>query len=115
MTVPYRKYLPPAVWPSDPSCPCLFYTSPLGLVTVKDIINVHDSGILINPQTARAQVHGGMSMGLGYGLSEELLVDEKTGRPLNNNLLDYKIPTAMDTPDLNVEFIQLEDTTSRCV
>ena len=51
---------------------------PLGLVTVKDIINVHDSGILINPQTARAQVHGGMSMGLGYALSEELLVDEKT-------------------------------------
>ncbi len=84
---------------------------PLGLVTVKDIINVHDSGILINPLTARAQVHGGMSMGLGYGLSEELLVDEKTGRPLNNNLLDYKIPTAMDTPDLNVAFIELEDPT----
>ena len=84
---------------------------PLGLVTVTDIVNVHDSGILINPQTARAQVHGGMSMGLGYGLSEELLVDEKTGCPLNNNLLDYKIPTAMDTPDLNVEFIQLEDPT----
>lgn len=84
---------------------------PLGLVTVKDIINVHDSGVLINPQTARAQVHGGMSMGLGYGLSEELLIDEKTGKPLNNNLLDYKIPTAMDTPDLNVEFIQLEDPT----
>lgn len=84
---------------------------PLGLVTVKDIINVHDSGVLINPQTARAQVHGGMSMGLGYGLSEEILVDEKTGRTLNDNLLDYKIPTAMDTPDLNVEFIQLEDPT----
>ena len=50
-------------------------------------------------------------MGLGYGLSEELLIDEKTGRPLNNNLLDYKIPTAMDTPDLNVSFIQLEDPT----
>lgn len=84
---------------------------PLGIVTVKDIINVHDSGVLINPKTAEAQVHGGMSMGLGYGLSEELLVDEKTGKPLNNNLLDYKIPTAMDTPKLNVEFIQLEDPT----
>lgn len=84
---------------------------PLGLVTVKDIINVHDSGILINPKTAEAQVHGGMSMGLGFGLSEELLVDEKTGRPLNNNLLDYKIPTAMDAPDLHVEFIQLDDPT----
>lgn len=50
-------------------------------------------------------------MGLGYGLSEELLVDEKTGRVLNDNLLDYKIPTAMDVPDLHVEFIQLEDPT----
>ena len=81
---------------------------PLGLVTVKDIVNVHDSGVLINPKTAAAQVHGGMSMGLGYGLSEELLVDGKT---LNNNLLDYKIPTAMDTPELNVRFIQLDDPT----
>ena len=57
---------------------------PLGLVTVKDIINVHDSGVLINPMTARAQVHGGMSMGLGYGLSEELLVDEKTGSEIKD-------------------------------
>ena len=84
---------------------------PLGLVTVKDIVNVHDSGVLINPKTAAAQVHGGMSMGLGYGLSEELLVDEKTGKTLNNNLLDYKIPTAMDTLELNVRFIQLDDPT----
>ena len=84
---------------------------PLGLVTVKDIVNVHDSGILINPKTAAGQVHGGMSMSLGFGLSEELLVDEKTGKPLNNNLLDYKIPTAMDAPDLHVEFIQLDDPT----
>lgn len=84
---------------------------PLGLVTVKDVINVHDSGILINPKTAAGQVHGGMSMSLGFGLFEELLVDEKTGKPLNNNLLDYKIPTAMDAPELHVEFIQLDDPT----
>ena len=81
---------------------------PLGQVTVKDIVNVHDSGILINPELAEAQVHGGMSMGLGYGLSEEFLYND-AGRPLNDNLLDYKIPTAMDTPDLHVKFIQLED------
>ena len=51
-----------------------------------------------------------MSMGLGYGLSEEFLYND-AGRPLNDNLLDYKIPTAMDTPDLHVKFIQLEDPT----
>jgi len=81
---------------------------PLGLIKINDIINVHDSGILINPKLAEAQVHGGMSMSLGYGLSEELLVDDK-GRTLNDNLLDYKIPTAMDSPELNVKFIQLQD------
>ena len=35
--------------------------------------------------------------------------DEKTGAPLNDNLLDFKIPTAMDVPELNVEFIQMDD------
>ena len=84
---------------------------PLGLVTVKEIINVHDSGILINPETATGQVHGGMSMSLGFGLFEEMLVDEKTGKVLNASLLDYKIPTAMDVPDLKVEFIVMEDPT----
>ncbi len=83
---------------------------PLGQVKVLNIINVHDSGILINPKLAEAQVHGGMSMGLGYGLSEELLYNDK-GRPLNDNLLDYKLPTSMDTPELQVQFVELEDPT----
>lgn len=83
---------------------------PLGEVKVTKITNVHDSGMLINPKLAEAQVHGGMSMGLGYGLSEQLLLDKK-GRPLNDNLLDYKLPTSMDTPDLHVEFVELEDPT----
>ena len=83
---------------------------PLGKVKVTNIVNVHDSGKLINPKLAAAQVHGGMSMGLGYGLSEELLFDAK-GRPLNDNLLDYKLPPAMDTPDLNALFVELDDPT----
>ncbi len=54
---------------------------PMCRVTLKRILNVHDCGSLINPALAEAQVHGGMSMGIGYGLSEQLLFDEKTGRP----------------------------------
>lgn len=81
---------------------------PAAQVTVLDIINVHDSGVLINPQLAAAQVHGGMSMGLGYGLSEQLLFDEKA-RPLNGNLLDYKLPTSLDTPDLYADFVETVD------
>lgn len=84
---------------------------PLGKIKVLNILNVHDSGMLINPKLAEAQVHGGMSMGLGYALSEELLFDQKTGRPLNDNLLDYKLPTSMDTPDLQVAFVELDDET----
>lgn len=83
---------------------------PLCKVKVLRILNVHDSGVLINPQLAAAQVHGGMSMGMGYGLSEELLLDQ-SGRPLNGNLLDYKLPTAMDHPDLETDFVELVDPT----
>lgn len=81
---------------------------PLGKITPLQIVNVHDSGILINPQLAEAQVHGGMSMGLGYALSEEMKYDGK-GRLLNGNLLDYKLPTAMDHPDLHVLFVETND------
>ena len=81
---------------------------PLGKVKVLDIINVHDSGVLINPKLAEAQVHGGMSMGLGYALGEQLQYDAK-GRPLNGNLLDYKLPTALDTPELHAGFVQTVD------
>ena len=66
----------------------------------------------INPALAEAQVHGGMSMGIGYGLSEQLLFDEKTGKPLNNNLLDYKLSTIMDHPHLEAQFVENPEPTS---
>ncbi len=81
---------------------------PLGKIKVLDIINIHDSGVLINPKLAEAQVHGGMSMGLGYALGEQLLYDKK-GKPLNNNFLDYKLQTSLDTPELHVDFVQTVD------
>ncbi len=82
----------------------------LGQIHVLRLVNVHDSGRLINPKLAEAQVHGGMSMGLGYALSEELLFDDAC-KPLNANLLDYKIPTAMDTPKLEALFVEVDDPT----
>ena len=85
---------------------------PLGKVKIRNMVNVHDSGKLINPALAEAQVHGGMSMGIGYGLSEELKFDEKTGKPLNNNLLDYKLSTFMDHPTLQAGFVENAEPTS---
>ena len=76
------------------------------------IINVHDCGKLINPALAKAQVEGGMSMGIGYALSEVQLVDKKTGKVLNDNLLDYKLSTCMDHPHLETAFIENPEPTS---
>lgn len=85
---------------------------PMCKVKLLDIVNVHDAGTLINPALAEAQVHGGMSMGIGFGLSENLLFDPKTGRALNNNLLDYKLSTFMDHPRLRAYFVENAEPTS---
>ncbi len=85
---------------------------PMCKVKLLRLVNVHDCGTLINPALAEAQVHGGMSMAIGYGLSEELKFDEKTGKPLNNNLLDYKLSTFMDHPTLDVGFVENPEPTS---
>ena len=77
-----------------------------GKIEVLEIYNVHDSGVIINPKLAEGQVHGGVSMALGYALSEQLLFDQKTGKPLNNNLLDYKLQTILDTPEIGVAFVE---------
>lgn len=82
-----------------------------GKVELLDIMNIHDSGKIINPILASGQAEGGMAMGIAYGLGEELLYDEKSGKPLNNNLLDYKMPTFMDVPDLKVAFVEPIDPT----
>ena len=85
---------------------------PMCKTKLLNIVNCHDAGTLINPALAEAQVHGGMSMGIGFGMSEKLMFDEKTGRPLNNNLLDYKLSTFLDHPRLMAEFVENPEPTS---
>lgn len=84
---------------------------PLGQVTINKIISVQDNGRLINPKLVEQQVHGGMGQSIGFGLFEEVQVDPKTGRVLNDTLLDYKIPTMMDVPDLEAQFVETDDPT----
>lgn len=81
-------------------------------VTIKQIINVHDAGKIIHPLSATGQVHGGMGMGIGMALFEELLVDPESGWIYNGNLLDYKVPTCLDIPDLQSAFVETFDPTS---
>ena len=80
-----------------------------GKIKILSMLNAHDIGVVLNPLLAGGQVDGGMGMGVGYCIGEELRYDTKTGKPLNNNLLDYKIPTFMDIPDLDHIFVETQD------
>jgi xanthine dehydrogenase molybdenum-binding subunit len=80
-------------------------------VKINEIYNVHDCGVVINPLNAEGQVHGGMAMGIGGGLFEALMIDPDSGRIYNNNMLDYKVPTIMDIPDLGVAFVETREPT----
>lgn len=85
---------------------------PLCRVTINEIINVHDSGKIINPMMARGQVEGGVIQGVAAALSEQILIDSKSGKVYNNNMLDYKVPTMTDAPDVNSDFVETAEPTS---
>jgi xanthine dehydrogenase molybdenum-binding subunit len=85
---------------------------PLCKVEIKEIYNVHDSGVILHPVMARGQVHGGVAMGIAAGLYEEMMIDRESGYIYNNNFLDYKIPTAVDVPDIGCEFVETYEPTS---
>jgi len=84
---------------------------PVGKVKIQKVYSVHDSGHILNPQLSQGQLQGGIAMGIGYALGEQMLFDQKTGKPLNNNLLDYKIPTCMDIPDMETAFVETYEPT----
>jgi xanthine dehydrogenase molybdenum-binding subunit len=85
---------------------------PLCKVEIKEIYNVHDSGVILHPVMARGQVHGGVAMGIAAGLYEEMIIDRESGYIYNNNFLDYKIPTVVDVPDIGCEFVETYEPTS---
>ena len=68
-----------------------------GAVRVLRAWSAHDVGCAINPQMVEGQIQGGFVQGLGYALTEEMQWDE-SGRLTNPTLMDYKVPTALDTP-----------------
>jgi len=70
-----------------------------GEVRVLRMLAAHDSGRVMNRLTYENQVFGGLTMGIGFGLTEERILDSRqTGTVVNANWHDYKIPTAKDVP-----------------
>jgi xanthine dehydrogenase YagR molybdenum-binding subunit len=71
-----------------------------GKVRVVKVVAVQDCGIVIDPLTAESQVIGGVIQGTSYALFEERILDKKTGRALNADMLHYKIATPADCPEI---------------
>jgi putative selenate reductase molybdopterin-binding subunit len=81
----------------------------LGGVRILKYLAVHESGRIINPLTAVSQVKGGVTQGIGMALHEELLYDQNTGIPLNPGYYGARVMTHLDTPDIEVHFLDASD------
>jgi CO/xanthine dehydrogenase Mo-binding subunit len=64
----------------------------------------HDVGRAINPVRVKGQIIGGAAQGIGYALTEDCVTEN--GNPLSSLFADYVIPTAMDLPDIAVDFLE---------
>ncbi|MBV9718500.1 MAG: xanthine dehydrogenase family protein molybdopterin-binding subunit [Candidatus Eremiobacteraeota bacterium] len=77
---------------------------------VARIVTVIDGGTIINPRTARNQIHGSLVMGVGMALFERTTYDARSGAPINSNLADYVVATNADAPSMDVTFLDYPDT-----
>jgi xanthine dehydrogenase YagR molybdenum-binding subunit len=81
----------------------------IGSVGIERYLAVHDSGRIINPLTADSQIRGGVQMGIGMALHEELLYDRRSGTALNAGYYGARISTHLDAPGIDVVFIESDD------
>jgi xanthine dehydrogenase molybdenum-binding subunit len=78
-----------------------------GHVRVLRLVCANDVGRAINPMAVEGQIEGGAQMGLGYALTEEVIV--KDGRVLNPDFLDYRLFTAADMPAIETVIVETDD------
>lgn len=78
-----------------------------GGIRVVRYVAVHDVGRVLNRLALEQQVEGGVVMGLGSTLHEELILDHQTGLPLNPTILDYKPPSILEVPPFSIDFVEV--------
>ncbi|MGF7159228.1 xanthine dehydrogenase YagR molybdenum-binding subunit [Rhodoligotrophos appendicifer] len=83
-----------------------------GEVRVRRMLAVCAAGRILNPKSARSQVIGAMTMGVGAALMEELAVDKRLGFFVNHDLAGYEVPVHADIPHQEVVFLDETDPTS---
>lgn len=77
-----------------------------GQVRLRKLVTAHDVGTVINPLTHQGQIEGGAVQGIGQALTEHLLVQD--GAVTTLHLGDYKLPTAMDIPELTTVLVETQ-------
>jgi xanthine dehydrogenase YagR molybdenum-binding subunit len=80
-----------------------------GVVKVDKVVCVADSGHIVSPKTARSQIVGGAIGGIGMALMEEVVIDHRYGKLVNNNFADYHVPVNADIPQIEALFINKPD------
>ncbi len=86
-----------------------------GRVRINKYVAVQDIGLVVSRKQATSQVLGAMIMCIAYALSEERVMDNATGRFINANLKDYKLPRIGDIGELVVEFYEPDSQYNRGV
>ena len=81
----------------------------LGTVRVSRAVGAYAAGRVLNAKTARSQLIGGITYGMGMALMEDTVVDVRTGRYLNADLAEYHIPVHADVPRIEICFIDERD------
>lgn len=80
-----------------------------GAVEILKVAASQDYGRAINPKLCTSQIYGGVEFGLGYALFEEGLFDPDTGKLLNPNYDQYRMPTSTDFPPVEPFIVEDED------
>ncbi len=80
-----------------------------GVVRVRRMLAVCAAGRILNPKSARSQVIGAMTMGVGGALMEQLAVDTRRGFFVNHDLAGYEVPVHADIPHQEVIFLDEAD------
>ncbi len=81
----------------------------LGTVKLRRVTAVYDVGTLLNKKTGHSQLIGGIVWATGLVLEEQTHIDEKTGRPVNNNLAEYHVPVNLDIGEIDVSALGIPD------
>ena len=81
----------------------------LGHARITKYVAVHESGRIINPQTAKDQIRGAALQGVGQALHEDLLYDPRNGQPLTAGYYGARHLTHLDAPEIEVTFIETDD------